>query len=137
MVEQRARDSQVALAVLEIDRIDLVRHHRRAGLARNRFLREVSDRDVAPHIAAEAEQNSVDAHQDCEQLGNKIVALDLSGQRIPGQAEALDKVLRVRNPIDLGMRKMMRVEIADSAVELAQEFLVAKLRELAREARRE
>src|SRR5208337_2701996 len=75
VIEQRARDSKVALAVLEVDWIDLVRHHRRAGLSRDGFLREVTDRDVAPHVAAEAEQDRVDAHHDAEQLGDKIVAL--------------------------------------------------------------
>ena len=72
-----------------------------------------------------------------EQLGDKIVAFDLRGQRIPGQAEPLDEVLRVRDPVDLGMREVMRVEVADRAVELAEKFLMPKLRELARETRRE
>ncbi len=72
-----------------------------------------------------------------EQLGDKIVALDLRGQRIPGQTEPLDEILRVRDPVNLGMGEVMRVEVADRAVELAEKFLAAKLRELARQARRE
>ena len=72
-----------------------------------------------------------------EQLGDKIVALDLRRQRIPGEPERLDEVARMRDPIDLGMRELMRVEIADGAVELAEIFLTAKLRELALEPRRE
>ena len=131
MVEQRVRDSEVAFAVLKVDRIHLVRHHRRAGLARNGLLREIADRDVAPHVAAEAEQDRVDANQHAEQLGNEIVAFDLSGERIPGQAEPLDEILRVRNPIDFGMREMMRVEISYRAVQLAEKFLPSKLRQLA------
>src|SRR5208283_5945384 len=100
------------------------------------FLREVTDRDVAPHVAAEAEQDRVDPHHDPEQLGDKIVALDLRGQRIPGETEPLDEIARVRDPVNLGMGEVMRVEVADRSVELAEKFLAAKLRELARHASR-
>src|ERR1700674_2489566 len=129
MVEQRVRDSEIALAVFEIDWINFMRHHRRSGLARNRLLREVADRDVVPHVAAESEQDRVDTRHDREQLGDKVVAFDLGGQRIPGQPESLHEILAVRDPIDLRMREMMRVEVANRAVELAEKFLALELRE--------
>src|SRR5579864_6721428 len=127
MIEQRICDAEIALAVFEIDWIDFMRHHRRAGLARDRLLREVANRDVVPHVAAEAEQNRVDTRHDREQLGDKVVAFDFGGHRIPGESKPSHEILTVRDPIYFRMRKMMRVEVADRAVELAKKFLVLQL----------
>jgi len=66
MLEQRVGDAEIALAVFEIDWIHFMRHHRRAGLAGHDLLYEVANRDVAPHVAAESEQDGVDPHHDPE-----------------------------------------------------------------------
>src|SRR6266446_6577239 len=57
MPKQRVRDPEVALGVLEIDRIDLVRHGRGADFPRFRLLFEITQRDVAPQVAVEIEQH--------------------------------------------------------------------------------
>ena len=51
---------QIALGVLEVDRIDLVGHGGRADLAFLDFLLEVFHRDVGPHVAAQVHQDIVD-----------------------------------------------------------------------------
>src|SRR5690606_929102 len=57
MFEHRVGDAEVALGVLEVDRIDLVRHGRRAHLASHRALLEIAERNVAPDIAVQIDQN--------------------------------------------------------------------------------
>src|ERR1700682_713310 len=74
MLKQRGREPQVTLAVLEVDRVYLVRHHRRANFALNRALAEIAEGDVPPHVAREAEQDDVDSDHKVEQLGDEIVA---------------------------------------------------------------
>src|SRR6185437_286062 len=57
--QQRVGDAEVALRVLEIDRVDFVRHGRGADLGRGRALLEIAEGDVAPEVAAEIERKSV------------------------------------------------------------------------------
>src|SRR5690606_7385586 len=47
---------QVAFGVLEVDRVDLVRHGRGADFAGNGLLLEVAERDVAPDVAVEIDE---------------------------------------------------------------------------------
>src|SRR5256885_8131603 len=49
--QQRIGDADIALGVLEVDRINLVRHGGGADLARFHLLREVAERDVTPDVA--------------------------------------------------------------------------------------
>src|SRR3984893_9001864 len=137
MRKERGRKPQVTLAVLEVDRVYLVRHHRRANFALNRALAEVAERDVPPHVAREAEQDGVDTDHQVEQLGDKIVALDLGSERVPYQAHRLDEAARALDPIGLWHGGLMRIEVADRAVEFAEELLAAKSALLALQARRE
>src|ERR1022692_942473 len=123
MLEECIGDSEIPFGVFEIDRIHLVRHDRGAGLALDRTLAKIPDRNVTPHIAAETEQNRIDARSRRADLRDKIVALDLGGQRIPDQAEALDEGARLLDPIDFGIREIVRIEIADRAVELPEILL--------------
>src|SRR5579871_3086647 len=100
MLEERVGDAEIALGIFKIDRIDLMRHDRGAGLALDTALAEIADRNVAPHVATETEQNSIDAGNGREHLCDKIVALDLRGERIPHQPESLNEILRQLDPID-------------------------------------
>src|ERR1700689_150056 len=110
MLEQGVGDAEVALGVFEIDRIHLMRHDRGAGLTLDAALAEVADRNVAPHVATEAEQDGVDARDRREHFRDEIVRLDLRGERTPYKAEAFDEALRQLDPIHLGIRERMRVE---------------------------
>src|SRR6202022_3091742 len=136
MLKQRGREPQVTLAVLEVDRVYLMRHNRRADFALHRALAEVAERDVAPHVAREAEQDSVVTDHQVEQLGDEIVALDLGGERVPYQAHRLDEAARALDPIGPRHSGLMRIEVADRAVELAEELLEAKRATLALQASR-
>src|SRR6185312_11860332 len=59
MPEQRVRDAEIALGVLEVDWIDLVRHRRGADLARDRSLFQIAEGDVTPRIATEVDEDHV------------------------------------------------------------------------------
>ena len=87
-VEQRARELEVRLGVLEADRVDLVRHRRRAGRAGLRDLAEVAERDVGPDVGREVVQHAVGVRDARVELGLPVVRLDLGGERVPGEAEA-------------------------------------------------
>ncbi len=53
----------------------LVRHGRAADLLLGDFLLEVLERDVGPHVAAEIDQDHVDALDGVEQGGEVVVVL--------------------------------------------------------------
>jgi hypothetical protein len=59
-VEERVADLEVGLGVLEADRVDLVRHRRRADGALAADLGEVAHRDVGPHVGAQVVQHAVE-----------------------------------------------------------------------------
>ena len=50
--------AEVAFGILEVDRIDLVRHGRRADFAGLELLLEEAERDVAPDVAVEVDQDA-------------------------------------------------------------------------------
>src|SRR5579872_1805344 len=137
MLEERIGDAEVTLGIFEIDWIHLMRHDRRTGLAFDGALAEVSDRNVTPHVAAETEQNGIDARDRREHLRDEVVTLDLRRERIEDEPESFDELLRQRDPINLGIRERMRIEIADRAVELAQILLRAQQFQLPLDARGE
>jgi glutathione S-transferase len=82
MREKRVCEPKIAFGVLEIDRIDLVGHRRRAHLAFDQALLEISERDIAPQIARQIDQNGIGAHQRVAILGDPIVRFDLGGVRV-------------------------------------------------------
>ena len=59
-VEQRARELEIRLGVLEPDRVDLVRHRRRArSRPATGICAEVAERDVGPDVGGEVVQDAV------------------------------------------------------------------------------
>ena len=76
-----------------VDRIDLVRHGRRADFAGLDLLLEETERDVAPDVAVEIHQNAVRPGEGVEQFGQRVVRLDLDGVGVEGQAERFDETL--------------------------------------------
>jgi len=77
MHQKRVGDAEVSFGILEIDRVDLVRHGRRADLGIIALLAEVADRNIAPEIPAGVQQNRVDPGQRVAILGNPVMRLDL------------------------------------------------------------
>ena len=96
--QQRVGEPEVALGVLEVDRVDLVRHRRRADLALLHPLPEVAERDVAPDVAVEVDQDGVGAGDRVEELGHVVVRLDLRRVRIELEAEPRDDPARRAAP---------------------------------------
>ena len=120
VAQQRVGDADVALGVLEIDRVHLVRHGGGTDLARLHLLREISQRDIAPHVAVEIEQDAVGACIGIEQLGSPIVRLDLRRIGVEFQAEVLDEAAAETFPVEVRVGHQMGVVVADRAIDLAQ-----------------
>jgi glutathione S-transferase len=80
-----------------------VRHGRRADFAGLDLLLEEAERDVAPDVAIEVDQDAVGAGEGVEQLGQRVVRLDLDGVGVEGQAERLDEALGEAFPVVAGV----------------------------------
>ncbi|KAG1434072.1 hypothetical protein G6F56_014436 [Rhizopus delemar] len=79
MAQHGVGQAQVAFGVFEVDRVDLVRHGRRTDLAVLQALLEVAQRDVAPDVAGQVDQDDVGAARGIADLGDVVVRLDLRG----------------------------------------------------------
>jgi hypothetical protein len=79
-----------------------VRHGRRADFAGLDLLLEEAERDVAPDVAVEVDQDAVGAGEGVEQLGQRVVRLDLDGVGVEGQAERFDEALGEAFPVVAG-----------------------------------
>ena len=89
--QQRVGDAEIAFGILEVDRVHLVRHGRGADFARLQLLPEVAERDVAPDVAVEIDEDRVRARVGVEELGDRVVRLDLDRVRIELEAEAASR----------------------------------------------
>src|SRR5690554_6838594 len=126
--------SQVALGVFEVDGIDLVGHGRRADFAFHGFLLEVAQRDIAPDVAIEINQDGVEAADGIEKLGNVVVGFDLGGVGVKGKRNAFDESTGVALRVHFGVGGQVGVVVAHCAVDLAQYFDAFNLLELALQA---
>ena len=127
VAQQRVGEAEVALGVLEVDRVDLVRHGRRADLALLQALLEVAQAHVAPDVAREVDQDGVGARHRIEQLGHVVVRLDLDAVGLEGEAQAqrrrrLHHLAAEGLPVELGPGRQVRVVVAHRAVHLAQQL---------------
>jgi len=130
VAEQGIGDPEVALGIFEIDRVHLVRHGAGTHFAGAHRLSEVTQRDIAPDIAAQIDQHGIGATLRIAQFGNAVVRFDLGGVRVPVQAQRLDETLCKGVPVHFGIRHHMGVVIADRAVDLARDGDLAHLRQL-------
>jgi glutathione S-transferase len=60
------------------------------------LLLEVAQRDVAPDVADQVDQDGVGARHGVEQLGHVVVRLDLDGVGVEGQAQRFDEDLAAK-----------------------------------------
>jgi hypothetical protein len=122
-VQHGVGQAQVAFRVFEVDRVDLVRHGRRTDFAGFELLLEVAQRDVAPDVAVQVQQDGVGAREGVEQFGHVVVRFDLDGVRVEHQAQALlDHGLREGRPVERWVGRQVGVVVADGAVHLAEDF---------------
>ncbi len=123
--------TEVTLRILEVDRIDLVRHGARSYLTGLDLLLEVLGRDIHPHIARQVDQDGRDALQGIEHGGQVVVVLDLRGVLRAAQAELFaDKSIGKRHPIHRGIGGVVGVHITRSATELGRHGDSLKLGDL-------
>ena len=130
-VEQRAADLEVGFGVLETNRVDLVRHGGGTSGTLDRHLGEHAAGDVHPHVHAQVVHDAVGVGDGGVQLGLPVVAFDLRGQRVPGQAHAVrDEFAGDGDPVDIRACGQVGTERAGRAVDLAQVLLVFDVLEL-------
>ena len=79
VAKYRIGQTQVALGVLEVNRVHFMRHSGRANFALNRALLKVAQRDIAPYVAIEVDQDRIEAANGIKQFSDVVVRLDLSG----------------------------------------------------------
>src|SRR3546814_4556725 len=97
------------------------RHGRAAHFAGLDRLVEVSQRDVAPDVAAQVDADGVDAPLHVADLGHAVVRLDLGGVGIEVQVQRLDEAPRERGPVHVRVGRDVGVVVAHGAVDLAAE----------------
>ena len=94
MPQQRIGDAEIALGILEVDRVHLVRHGRGADFAGDRALAEIAQRDVAPEVAAQVDEHRVAARERVAVLGDPVVRLDLGRVGVALEAERFHEAAR-------------------------------------------
>ena len=114
-----------------------MRHSGRTGRTSHRNLTEETNRNVAPHIGAEVVQHTVEVSDIRVQLSLPVVRLNLSGQRVPGQAQVLHKTTRNILPISVRNRRIVSSVGAGCTINLAQELSSSNVLHLALQAVRE
>src|SRR5690554_8160187 len=92
MSEYRIGHPEIAFGILEVDRIDLVWHRRRAHLALFQLLFEIAERNIHPYVPAGIEQYRVATCDRIKQFSHRIMWLDLDRIRIEFQPQRLDEV---------------------------------------------
>ena len=129
--EYGVRHAEVAFGVLEVDRVYLVRHRRRADFARFDLLFEVFHRNVRPHIAAQVDQDRIDPLEVVEDRGDVVVVLDLRGDLRTFQVQdVVDETVREFDPVDARVSGYVRVEIPGGSAELGRRRNRARQRDL-------
>ena len=121
MFEEGVGDAEVALGVLEVDRIDFVRHGARSDLAGLDLLFEVFHRNIGPHVAAEVDEDGVDALHVVEDRGQVVVMFDLRGVLRAAEPQRLaDEPVGECHPVVLRIGRTVCVEVAGRAAELGR-----------------
>src|SRR5207247_765 len=90
MAQERVGKTEISLRILEVDRVDLVRHGRRSDLALADLLPKISERNIPPDVAVEVDDDRVHARKSVEQRRHAIVRLDLRSERVELEPELAD-----------------------------------------------
>ena len=119
--------SKVTFGVLEIYRIDLVRHSRRPNLVLGDLLVEIFHRDVGPDVPAQIDENSVDATQAVEDRCEIVVVVYLGCREGPLETKRGYEPVGERRPVDVREGDLVGVHIAGRAAEFGGPGQLAEL----------
>ena len=135
MLEEGICHTEVAFGVLKINGVDFVRHRTGPHFAFLDALLETIDADVSPDIAAEINQDVVDALEGIGPGGELVVVLNLGGQRASDQTELpRHKPLPKRRPVHRRVGGEVRIEAARRPAKLRRKRHPIKRLELPIEA---
>ena len=84
-------------------------------------------RDVAPHVAIEVDQDGVEAGDAVEELGNIVMRLNLRGVRVPLNAQRGNKLFAKLVPVHFRIRRDVGVIVTHRAIDFAQNFYLVQL----------
>ena len=99
-----------------------MRHRRTADFAAGDPLLEITDRDIAPDVSCEIEQNRIQSNHGMKEFSDPIVGFDLGGERVDLEPQSLDETACQFGPIDIWVRHVVCVVVAYGTVALAQQF---------------
>ena len=122
MLKDGVCQTEVAFGVLEIDGVDLVGHGRGAYFASLDFLFEVFHGDVAPDVAAEVNQNDIEAFAIVEIGSHVVIVFYLCGVLQTLEAEmGGNKIVAETTPVNIGIGGKVGIEIAGCTTEFGRE----------------
>ena len=127
VLHDRIGQAEVAFGVFEVNRVHLVRHGGGADFPGDGLLFEVVERDVAPHIAIEVDQNGVEARDAVKQLSDVVMRLDLGGVRVPLNAQRGDELFAELMPVDFRVGRDVGVVVTHRAVDFTEDFHLVQL----------
>ena len=131
MLQHRIRQAQVAFGVFEVDWVHFMRHGGRTNFTGDGFLLEVVQRNVAPHVTIEVDQNGVEARDAVKQLSDIVVRFNLRGIRVPLNTQGGDKLFAELVPVHFRVSGDVGIVVTDCTVDFAKNFNLFQLAVLA------
>ena len=131
MLHHRIGQTEVAFGILEVDRVHFMRHGGRADFAGNGLLFEMVERDIAPHVTIEINQDGVEAGDAVKQFGDIVVRFNLGGVRVPLDTQRGDELFAELVPVNFRVGGDVGVIVPHRAVDFAKNFNLIQLTILA------
>mmetsp|Transcript_67060 Transcript_67060/g.178607 ORF Transcript_67060/g.178607 Transcript_67060/m.178607 type:complete len:287 (-) Transcript_67060:291-1151(-) len=121
VLEDRIGHAQVALGILKVDRVDLVRHGAGPDLPCHDLLLEVLHRNIHPDVAAQVDEDGVDALHRVKDGTHVVVVLNLRGVLLPLEIQVRPaEVVGKGPPVDVRVGHEVRVHVAGGPPKLAR-----------------
>ena len=119
--------SEIALSVLEVDRIHLMRHCRRSHLVLVHLLAEILHRNICPDVAAQVYENSVDTPQAVKNRSKIVIMFNLRSRERAPQTKGSHEIISESHPVNVRECHLVGVHVAGRTAELGR---ICELREL-------
>mmetsp|Transcript_2488 Transcript_2488/g.5902 ORF Transcript_2488/g.5902 Transcript_2488/m.5902 type:complete len:295 (+) Transcript_2488:1-885(+) len=130
MLIQSVCYTKVPLGVFKVNRVDLVWHGRRANLVFDHLELEVVQGNVLPHVTSKICEDGVDSLKGVEEGAHVVIVLNLRGELHPCDTQPFAEFVGERDPVNVRVRNMMRVELTSSPTKLCCEFYLRDVLEL-------